>query len=126
MTLVRDKEEEMACPRLRNMLDADKPAFGLWISIADPAVVEIVAYAGFDYVNIDMEHTTLELSMVENMCRAASACGISALVRVPENNAKAILRVVELGPDGIVVPRIRDAEDARRAVLAAKYAPLGE
>lgn len=116
----------MACPRLRNMLDADQPAFGLWISIADPAVVEIVAYAGFDYVNIDMEHTSLELPMVENMCRAASACGISALVRLPENNAKAILRVVELGPDGIVVPHIRDAEDARQAVSAAKYAPLGE
>jgi 4-hydroxy-2-oxoheptanedioate aldolase len=116
----------MSCLRLRNMLNAGEPAFGLWVSIADPAVVEIVAYAGFDYVNIDMEHTTLELATVENMCRAASASGISALVRVPENNPKAILRIVELGPDGIVVPQIRDAADARNAVRAAKYAPLGE
>jgi 4-hydroxy-2-oxoheptanedioate aldolase len=116
----------MPCLRLRNMIDANQPAFGLWVSIADPAVVEIAAYAGYDYVNIDMEHTGLDLPLVENMLRAASAAGISALVRVPGNDPNVILRVAEIGPDGLFIPHVRNAEDARAAVRAAKYAPIGD
>jgi 4-hydroxy-2-oxoheptanedioate aldolase len=108
------------------MIDANQPAFGLWVSIADPAVVEIAAYAGYDYVNIDMEHTGINLETVENMLRAASAAGISALVRVPGNDPNAILRVAEIGPDGLFIPHVMNAEDARRAVRAAKYAPIGD
>jgi 2-keto-3-deoxy-L-rhamnonate aldolase RhmA len=116
----------VACTRLRKLIDMDQPGFGLWVCLADPAVVEIAAYAGYDFVNIDLEHSSLDLPGVANMLRAATACGISALVRIPGNDANMILRVVELGPDGIIIPHIHDAQDARRAVTAAKYAPLGD
>jgi 2-keto-3-deoxy-L-rhamnonate aldolase RhmA len=116
----------MACRRLREMIDSNTPAFGLWVSLADPAVVEIAAYAGYDYVNIDMEHTALDLGVIENMLRAAHSCGISALVRVPENNRGWIQRAAEIGPDGLFIPHVRNAEDARQAVIAAKYPPVGD
>src|SRR5262245_10759262 len=73
-----------------------------------------------------MEHSALDLQMTANMLRAATACNISALVRVPGNDADMILRVVQLGPDGILIPHVQNAQDARRAVTAAKYAPVGD
>lgn len=98
----------------------------MWVLMSDPAVVEMAAHAGYDYVNIDMEHTSLDLPTIENMLRAATANGISAFVRVPGNDPKTVLRVAELGPDGIIIPHIRDAQDARQAVLAAKFSPVGD
>jgi 4-hydroxy-2-oxoheptanedioate aldolase len=116
----------MSCPRLRELVKAHAPAFGVWITLAEPAVVELASYAGFDHVYIDMEHSSLDMQTVESLLRASTAANISALVRVPENNAKTILRVAELGPDGIMIPHIRDADDALAAVSAARYAPMGD
>lgn len=116
----------MPCKRLREMIDSNTPAFGLWVSLADPAVVEIAALAGYDYVNIDMEHTSMDLGLIENMLRAAHSCGISALIRVPENNRGWIQRACEIGPDGVYIPHVRNANDARDAVIAAKYPPVGD
>jgi 2-keto-3-deoxy-L-rhamnonate aldolase RhmA len=93
---------------------------------ADPAIVEIIALAGFDGVFIDMEHTVFDLQLVGEMIRIADLTGITSIVRVPENNAKFILRVLDMGAQGIQVPHIEGLEGARRAVAAVRYPPLGE
>jgi 2-keto-3-deoxy-L-rhamnonate aldolase RhmA len=116
----------MGCLRLRDLIRAKEPALGIWITLDDPAVVEMAAYAGFDHIYIDMEHSPLDMQTVASLLRTSTAVGISALVRVHENNAKAVLRIAELGPDGIMIPHVRDAEDARAAVSAARYAPIGD
>lgn len=116
----------MGAKRVRDLWAQDKPAWGIWVSLADPGIVEIAGYAGFDYVAVDLEHTALDLQTVENMIRAGNASSVTTMVRVPENNPKMILRVVELGPDGIMIPHIVDAADARKAVEAAKYRPIGD
>jgi 2-keto-3-deoxy-L-rhamnonate aldolase RhmA len=92
---------------------------------ADPAIVEIIAAAGFDGVFIDMEHTGFDLQLVGEMIRIADLTGITSIVRVPENNAKLILRVLDIGAQGIQVPHIEGLEGARRAVAAVRYPPLG-
>ncbi len=116
----------MGCTRLRQLLEEDQPAWGVFITMTDPAGAEIAGYSGYDFAVVDMEHTSLDLQTVENMLRAAAAAGITSIVRVPENAAKLILRVLELGPDGVLIPHVRDADDARRAVEAARYQPLGD
>jgi len=92
---------------------------------ADPAIVEIIALAGFDGVFIDMEHTGFDLQLVGEMIRIADLTGITSIVRVPENNAKLILQVLDMGAQGIQVPHIEGLAGARRAVAAVRYPPLG-
>jgi 2-keto-3-deoxy-L-rhamnonate aldolase RhmA len=92
---------------------------------ADPAIVEIIALAGFDGVFIDMEHTGFDFQLVGEMIRVADLAGITSIVRVPENNAKLILRVLDMGAQGIQVPHIEGLAGAKRAVAAVRYPPLG-
>ncbi|UCD08576.1 MAG: hypothetical protein JSU79_09475 [Dehalococcoidales bacterium] len=101
-------------------------AIGTYVSLTDPAVVEIIGLAGYDAAFIDMEHTAFDLSLVEQMVRACDLMGITSLVRVPDNNPKTILRVLESGAQGIQIPHIGGKEDAVSAVKAVRYAPLGE
>jgi 2-keto-3-deoxy-L-rhamnonate aldolase RhmA len=93
---------------------------------ADPAIVEIIAMAGFDGVFIDMEHTGFDLQLVGEMIRVADLTGITSIVRVPENNPKVILRILDMGAQGIQVPHVEGAEGARRAVDAVRYPPVGQ
>ncbi len=116
----------MACRRLREKMAARQPAFGCWTSLSDPAVVEMIANAGFDYVSIDMEHSPLNLETVISHIRTAQSCGISALVRAPGSDPGLIGRVVDMGPDGIYIPHVHSADDARRAVGITKFAPVGD
>ncbi len=103
-----------------------KLAIGTYVGLADPAVVEIIGLAGFDAAFIDLEHTTFDLGMVEAMIRACDLAQITSLIRVPDNNPKGILRILDAGAQGIQVPHVADANDALAAVKAVRYPPLGE
>lgn len=96
------------------------------VGFADPAVVEIIALAGFDGAFIDMEHSVFDMQTVGEMIRVADLCGITPVVRVPDNDAKMILRLLDMGAQGIQVPHIAGAEGAKRAVQAVRYPPVGE
>ncbi len=96
------------------------------VGFADPAVIEIIALAGFDGAFIDMEHTGFDLQLVGEMIRVADLSGITSIVRVPENNPKTILRILDMGAQGIQVPHVEGIEGARRAVDALRYPPVGQ
>jgi 2-keto-3-deoxy-L-rhamnonate aldolase RhmA len=96
------------------------------VGFADPAVVEIIASAGFDGAFIDMEHSIFDLQTVGEMIRVADLCGITPVVRVPDENPKTILRLLDMGAQGIQVPHIAGADGARKAVEAIRYPPLGD
>jgi 2-keto-3-deoxy-L-rhamnonate aldolase RhmA len=101
-------------------------ALGTAVSLADPAVIELIGLAGFDAAFIDMEHTCLDFGVIEGMVRACELTGITSIVRVPENNPKTILRLLDAGVQGIQVPHIAGVADAVAAVKAVRYAPLGD
>lgn len=111
--------------RIKEKIDQGKLAVGTYVSIADPAVVEIIGLAGFDAAFIDMEHTGFDFQTVLGMLRACDSVGISSLVRVPDNNPKTILRVLDMGAQGIQVPHIGGKDDAIEMVKAVRYAPIG-
>jgi len=96
------------------------------IGFSDPAVVEIIAAAGFDGAFIDMEHSAFDMKTVGEMIRVADLCGITPIVRVPENNPKTILRILDAGAQGIQVPRIEGVDGALRAVAAVRHPPVGD
>ena len=94
--------------------------------IADPQIVEIIGLAGFDAAFIDMEHTSFDLRDVQLMVMAAERVGITPIVRTPGFDPAFILRLLDMGVQGIQVPHINDARAAREAVRAVRYAPLGD
>ena len=112
--------------RLKRVMREGGLAIVSHVGFSDPAVVEIIASAGFDGAFIDMEHSAFDMSTVGEMIRVADLCGITPIVRVPENNPKTILRILDAGAQGIQVPHIEGVEGARRAIAAVRYPPEGE
>ena len=86
------------------------------------------ASLGFDFLLIDTEHTTMSLETVENMVRAADAADGEAptVVRVPWNDPVRIKRVLDIGVDGVMVPMVESADEARELVSATRYPPEGK
>jgi 2-keto-3-deoxy-L-rhamnonate aldolase RhmA len=102
-----------------------RAAIGTLITTDSAQVVEIMLACGYDWLFIDMEHATLSVADVQNLVQVAGG-RCHTIVRVPENADVWIKRVLDTGCDGIMVPQVTSAADARRAVRAAKYPPLGE
>ncbi len=89
-------------------------------------MVEILGHAGFDAVFIDMEHTAYDLRDIQVMIVTAERIGITPIVRTPGFDPALILRILDMGAQGIQVPHIGGAAEARAAVQAVRYPPLGE
>jgi 2-keto-3-deoxy-L-rhamnonate aldolase RhmA len=108
----------------KEKIHSQKPAIGTLVTLNAPEVAEILSLCGFDWLFIDMEHGALSTSGVQHMLQAiGDHC--SAIVRVPENKSVWIKQALDLGCDGIIVPLVNTAEDAKQAVAAAKYPPQG-
>jgi 4-hydroxy-2-oxoheptanedioate aldolase len=111
---------------MKEKLRAGQPAYGVSVMIPSPQIVEMVAAAGFDWVLIDCEHGTITLESVELMAMAAEASGITAIARPVSRSPEHILQVMDRGVMGVQVPHVKSAADARAAVGAVKFHPLGE
>lgn len=111
---------------LKQALAEERLIFGLFCSTPQPQIVEMIGVAGFDFVIIDTEHTLVNPETLEQMLRAADAAGIAALVRVADCSSKPILRALDAGAQGVVVPSVRSRADAETIVRASRYAPQGE
>ncbi len=94
--------------------------------IPDPQIVEIIGLAGFDAAFIDMEHTSLDLHDVQACVMAAERAGITPIVRTPGFDPAFILRLLDMGVQGIQVPHVSDPETAKEAVKAVRYPPEGD
>jgi len=111
---------------LKNKLKNNELTIGSWIMMGNPMSVEVMALAGFEWLVIDIEHTSIDLSTTENLIRTIQANNIKALVRVSKNEEVIIKKVLDMGADGIIVPMVCSKEDALQAVSYAKYPPLGK
>ena len=112
--------------RVKKVMREGGLALGTYVSLADPQIVEIIGLAGFDAAFFDMEHTQFDLPLIAEMVRAAEVAGITSMVRVPDNDPKLILRLLDMGVEGIIVPHVDGVEGARRAVAAVRYPPVGQ
>jgi 2-keto-3-deoxy-L-rhamnonate aldolase RhmA len=112
--------------RILEALENGQIPLGMQVYTGSPSIIEILAYAGFDFYMLDMEHSRVNVETMEHCIRAADAAGITTLVRVAENDPGLIRQSIESGAMGVIVPHIATAEDARRAVDAVRYPPEGQ
>ena len=111
--------------RLKEMLYNGQYALGGFLSIGAPAVAEVVAVGGLDFIIVDTEHGEANFESVINMNRAAMARGVTTIVRVPDVDQKLIGRYLDNGVDGIQAPMIETAEMAAKFCAACKFEPMG-
>jgi len=111
---------------LKSKLKNNELTIGSWIMMGNPMSVEVMALAGFEWLVVDVEHTSIDLETVQSLITTIQACNIKALVRVSKNEEVIIKKVLDMGADGIIVPMVSSKEDAIQAVNYAKYPPQGE
>lgn len=104
---------------------ATRVPIGTWVMSASPIVAEAVGTAGFDWGVLDMEHTPIDLMGLVHMLQAVGNTGMAPLVRVPWNDTVMVKRVLDAGAHSLLFPFIQNAEEARQAVAATRYAPEG-
>ena len=111
--------------RLKRRLADNRLTVGTWLTLAHPAIAEIMARAGFDWLTIDMEHSVITIREAEELIRVVSLCGVPALVRLTSNDDNQIKRVMDAGASGVIVPMVNTRADAEKAVGAVNYPPRG-
>jgi 2-keto-3-deoxy-L-rhamnonate aldolase RhmA len=92
---------------------------------SDPSIVELIGHAGFDAAFIDMEHTAVDLPAIQVMALAAKAAGVTSVVRPPGFQRELILRLLDIGVEGIYVPHVANVAEAQMAIDSVRYPPLG-
>lgn len=112
--------------QLKWALAEGREVHGVIASLPVAASIELIAEAGFDFVVIDTEHVLINPETVEHMIRTAESYRLTPLVRVADADPKTLLRLLDGGAQGVVLPQVEDAETLERAVAACKYAPEGE
>jgi 2-keto-3-deoxy-L-rhamnonate aldolase RhmA len=112
--------------RMKRKLAAGQVCIGTTITVNSPVVAELLSHVGFDWLWFEMEHTALSVEAVLTMLQATNGSDVSTVVRVPWNDKTLIKRVLDTGPDGVLIPLVNSREEAEYAVRAMKYPPLGE
>jgi 4-hydroxy-2-oxoheptanedioate aldolase len=98
---------------------------GLWCSLANHIAAEILAGAGFDWVVIDGEHSPNDITTLLPQLQAMRGGTAEPVFRVPWNDAVIVKRALDVGARSLLVPLVQNADEARKAVAAARYPPLG-
>ena len=110
---------------LKTALAENRKIFGIWLQLFHPAIAEMVALVGYDVVVIDMEHGPGDLQETANMMRGISGTGAAAMVRIPSNEPVILKRLLDQGPDAVMIPMVETAAEARAAIAACRFPPRG-
>ena len=102
-----------------------RQSLGTFSAIGSPLAVESLRYTGLDYVIVDTEHSPAGIESAAAQIAAAQGAGLTALARANEISRTAVLRLLDVGAQGVVVPCVETVEEVRELVRYAKFAPLG-
>ena len=104
---------------------ADQQTIGCWLSLANTYSAEAIAQLGFDWVCIDLQHGMIDYPDLANMLPAISTTDTTPIVRVPWNEPYEIMKVLDAGAYGVIVPMVNNRAEALQAVAACRYPPAG-
>lgn len=110
---------------LKAALEAGRPQFGLWQSLADPYTAEICARAGYDWLLFDGEHAPNTIQTLLRQLQAVSAYPVAAVARPPVGDPAVIKRYLDVGFPSLLIPMVESAEQAEMLVSATRFPPLG-
>ncbi|MDP0562396.1 MAG: aldolase/citrate lyase family protein [Candidatus Endonucleobacter sp. (ex Gigantidas childressi)] len=111
---------------LKRKLKNNELTIGSWIMMNSTMSVEVMALAGFEWLVVDLEHTSINLETAKLLIATIQANKMKALVRVNKNDEVIIKQTLDMGADGIIVPMVCSKHDAELAVNYAKYPPVGK
>jgi 4-hydroxy-2-oxoheptanedioate aldolase len=111
---------------LKEKLNAGRATLGPFVGFPSPAMVETIGWLGFDFVIIDCEHGPIDYETAEHMIRAAELSGVTPIVRIGLNEQQHIQRYMEAGAQGVLIPLVNSAADAKKVVNSVKYPPIGK
>lgn len=115
---------KLACG-LREKLKQGRTVIGAHVFLTDPEITDLLGAHGFEAVWIDAEHSAFDLHTILGHIMACAASGTASLVRVAWNDPVRIKPILEMGPDGIILPMVLNAEEAQSAVRSCTYPPSG-
>ena len=110
---------------IKEKMQRGEVSIGSWITLAHPAIAEIMAKAGFDWLAVDMEHSVITIREAEELIRVIDLCDVVPLVRLSANDPVQIKRVMDAGAHGVIVPMVNSVAEAEQAVSAMRYPPQG-
>lgn len=110
---------------LRQLIDEGRVGYGGWCSLPCAFSAEVISASGCDWLCIDQQHGLIADDMMFTMVQAAAIRRTPVLVRVPWNAPAPIMRALDAGADGVIVPMVNTAEEATAAAHAARYPPAG-
>lgn len=111
---------------IKEKLINGKYVIGTWCILPSPAVVNVLAKAGLDFIIVDLEHGPIDPNTAAQMVMTAEAEGCDAIIRVSSNNESHILSALDTGACGVIVPHIETTEDRKQAISNIKYPPVGK
>lgn len=104
---------------------AGRQTVGCWLSLANTYTAEALAGLGFDWLCVDLQHGLVDYSDLTHLLPAISTSDATPLVRVPWNEPYEIMKALDAGAYGVIVPMVNDRAEAERAVAACRYPPAG-
>ena len=110
---------------LKGIWEEDRTAFGLWAGIPNSFTAEILGATGVDYVCVDQQHGLIGYEAVVPMFQAIGHAGSAPITRVLSNDPFGIMKALDAGAWGVIVPMVNDAEETAKAVAACRYPPVG-
>ena len=111
---------------LKQKLQSGEAAVSAWLSIPSGFSAELIAKAGYDCVNVDLQHGMVDVSDAVAMLQAISTSDATPIARVGVNEPTIMMKLLDAGAYGIICPMISTVDDARRFVRACRYPPLGD
>ena len=111
---------------LRELLNQGKPAYGTMIQdVRSPSIGQIMALAGCNFLFFDMEHGPFNLETIADMVRVTRLAGVTPLVRVPDAEYHLMCRPLDVGAQGIMIPRVETKTQVEHIIECTMYPPLG-
>ncbi len=104
---------------------AGEVTYGAWLSIPSSFTAEVMAHQGHDWINIDMQHGVVDYQVAVTMLQAINTTDTVPFVRVPWNEPGIIMKVLDAGAMGVIIPMVNTVAEARAAVAACRYYPDG-
>ena len=108
-----------------DLISGDYIAIGMWVKLPLLESIEIAELAGFDFVVIDLEHSTISVETAARQVALARACGVAPLVRVPLSARAEVGRILDAGAAGVIFPSVSSVSEAEEAVSLCRFPPVG-
>ncbi|MCH8813561.1 MAG: 2,4-dihydroxyhept-2-ene-1,7-dioic acid aldolase [Chloroflexi bacterium] len=115
----------MRANRLKQLWEDGQPALGGWLTVPSSFSAEVFAHAGFDWVCVDTQHGVIDYQTSVTMLQALSTTDVVPIVRVPWNEPGIIMKTLDAGAYGVIIPMVNSRAEAEAAVGACRYAPDG-